>query len=297
MDIRHLEYVLEVVRHESFTKAAEALHITQPTISKMIKNLEDELQTPLFIRSGKKVQLTDAGQAIVAQSQDIVRLFKTLQNELNDVTDFRKGLVRIGLPPMISSIMFPEIVSLFVKRYPGLTIRLIEEGSLTVEAEVASGAIDAGIVMMPVRNDQFEVFPVQNASLRVVMHRQHPLAERSRLTLRELEQEAFIMYREDFALHARIIDECARLGFKPKIMLESSQWDFICETVAVGLGIALLPEAICQKLDTSRIRTIAMVDPVIPWNLAMIWRRDGYLSFAAQEWIRFTKAYFESKRS
>ncbi|KQO13755.1 LysR family transcriptional regulator [Paenibacillus sp. Leaf72] len=297
MDIRHLEYVLEVVRHESFTKAAEALHITQPTISKMIKNLEDELQTPLFIRSGKKVQLTDAGQAIVAQSQDIVRLFKTLQNELNDVTDFRKGLVRIGLPPMISSIMFPEIVSLFVKRYPGLTIRLIEEGSLTVEAEVASGAIDAGIVMMPVRNDQFEVFPVQNASLRVVMHRQHPLAGRSKLTLRELEQEAFIMYREDFALHARIIDECARLGFKPKIMLESSQWDFICETVAVGLGIALLPEAICQKLDTSRIRTIAMVDPVIPWNLAMIWRRDGYLSFAAQEWIRFTKAYFESKGS
>ncbi|MGG4145061.1 LysR family transcriptional regulator [Paenibacillus algorifonticola] len=295
MDIRHLEYVLEVVRHESFTKAAEALHITQPTISKMIKNLEDELQTPLFIRSGKKVQLTDAGQAIVAQSQDIVRLFKTLQNELNDVTDFRKGLVRIGLPPMISSIMFPEIVSLFVKRYPGLTIRLIEEGSLTVEAEVASGAIDAGIVMMPVRNDQFEVFPVQTASLRVVMHRQHPLAGRSKLTLRELEQEAFIMYREDFALHARIIDECARLGFKPKIMLESSQWDFICETVAVGLGIALLPEAICQKLDTSRIHTIAMVDPVIPWNLAMIWRRDGYLSFAAQEWIRFTKAYFESK--
>ncbi|SFF25112.1 DNA-binding transcriptional regulator, LysR family [Paenibacillus algorifonticola] len=293
MDIRHLEYVLEVVRHESFTKAAEALHITQPTISKMIKNLEDELQTPLFIRSGKKVQLTDAGQAIVAQSQDIIRLFKTLQNELNDVTDFRKGLVRIGLPPMISSIMFPEIVSQFVKRYPGLTIRLVEEGSLKVEAEVASGAIDAGIVMLPVRNDQFEVFPIQNAALRVVMHHQHPLAGRSELTLRELEQEAFIMYREDFALHARIIDECARLGFKPKIMLESSQWDFISETVAVGLGIALLPEAICQKLDTARVSTIAMVDPVIPWNLAMIWRRDGYLSFAAQEWIRFTKAYFE----
>ncbi|AJY76747.1 LysR family transcriptional regulator [Paenibacillus beijingensis] len=295
MEIRHLEYVLEVVRHESFTKAAEALHITQPTISKMIKNLEDELGTTLFVRSGKKVKLTDAGQAIVSQSQDIVRLFKNLQSELEDVTNFRKGLVRIGLPPMISSAVFPRVMGRFMASYPNLTIRLVEEGALKVESEVASGEVDVGIVLLPTRDDRFNFFPVIKESLRVVLHPTHPLADKSKLTLAELEHESFIMYREDFALHVKISEECARLGFKPKVLLESAQWDFIYEMTAANVGISLLPESICKSLNPARVCTVPLTDPVILWHIAMIWPKDGYLSFAAREWIRFTKEFYRTE--
>lgn len=292
MEIRHLEYVLEVIRHESFTKAAEALHITQPTISKMIKNLEEELGTTLFIRSGKKVKLTDAGHAIVSQSQDIVRLFKNLQSELEDVTNFRKGLIRIGLPPMIGSAVFPSVMSRFMGAYPNLTIRLVEEGALKVESEVAGGEVDVGIVVLPTRDDRFDYFSMIKESLRVVLHPGHPLADRSELTLAELEQERFIMYREDFALHAKISEECARLGFKPRVLLESAQWDFIYEMTAAEVGISLLPESICRTLNPARVRSVPLIDPVILWHIALIWPKDGYLSFAARELIRFTKQFY-----
>ncbi|MNC67615.1 HTH-type transcriptional regulator GltC [compost metagenome] len=96
-----------------------------------------------------------------------------------------------------------------------------------------------------------------------------------------------MLFREDFALHDRIISECVKSGFQPKVVYESSQWDLISRMVAAGMGIALLPETICRDMDRSRIAVIPVTEPVIPWQLGMIWRRDRYLSFAAREWIAF----------
>lgn len=289
MDIRHLQYILEVVRWNSFTKAADALHVTQPTISKTIKNMEEELGFPLFIRSGKKVELTDAGQVLLAQAHHIVHSFDNMMAELTDLTNFRKGRIRIGLPPMVGSSFFPRVMSRFRERYPGLTIHMVEEGSKRLETAVEEGSLDVAVVLLPTQEEAFDSFSFVEDSLRLVLHPDHPLAVRQQVSLAELAEESFVLFSEGFALHDRVIQECIQVGFQPRILHESSQWDFISEMVAANLGIAFLPETICNTLNRDRVRTVPLVGPVIPWHLAMIWRRDGYLSYAAREWIRFTK--------
>lgn len=289
MDIKHMLYVLEVARWKSFTKASEALHLTQPTISKMIKNLEDELGVEVFIRKGKRVELTDTGRVIADHAQYICKSFENLTAELNDLTQLSKGLIRIGLPPMVGAHFFPHVMSQFRDKYPGLIIQMVEDGSKSIEAEVGNGSLDMGVVLMPSNPLLFDSFSFVDKSLKLIVHPSHVLAGREEAALVELAQDSFILFREDFALHDRIIKECQRAGFEPHVIYESSQWDFISEMVAANLGIAMLPETVCAALDPNRVRVLSLIDPVIPWQLAMIWRKDGYLSFAAREWIRFTQ--------
>lgn len=295
MDIRHLQYFVKVAQHKSFTKAAEALYITQPTISKMIKSIEKEMGVVLFHRAGRQVELTDAGHVIFNQAQDIVHAFENLSSELDDLVHLKKGHIRIGLPPMIGSSFFPKVIGKFRELYPDVTIQLVEDGAKKVGTDVENGVLDIGVVLSPINEEMFHSFSLVEEKLMLLVHPSHALANRKTVSLSELAQESFVFFREDFALHDRILAECVQAGFQPHVIYESSQWDFISEMVSANLGIALLPAPICRELDGERIRLLSLVDPVIPWHLTMIWRRDRYLSFAAREWIRFTRDLFLRK--
>lgn len=295
MDIRQMQYVLELARTGSFTKAAHALHITQPTLSKTIKSLEDELGVSLFNRDGKRIELTDAGRAIADQAANIVESFHNLRLELNDLTNLNKGLIRVGIPPMAGSSFFPQVIRRFREKYPGLVIQTVEDGAKKLEQKVAEGRLDMGVVLLPVDEERFDSFTVVKEHLKVLVHPGHSMAEKTAVRLAQLAGEPFILFREGFALHDRIIAACVGAGFRPNVLYESSQWDFIYEMAAAGLGIAMLPETICRVLDPSRVRLLDLNEPRIPWHLGMIWHRRGYLSFAAREWISFTRALFEEK--
>ncbi|WEG14759.1 LysR family transcriptional regulator [Pullulanibacillus sp. KACC 23026] len=289
MDIRHLIYFLEVAHRESFTKAANHLFVTQPTISKMVKNLEDEFGVELFDRTGKRVQLTDAGHIILKHAEKIIHSFQNMTHALDDLRDLKTGSVRIGLPPMIGSRFFPKIIGGFREQFPGITIQLVENGAKKVEEEVGRGLLDIGVILLPTDEELFNTYSFVKEELRLIVHPSHPLSGRKVVKLSELKEDPFILFREDFALHDRIINACLSVGFQPVIASESSQWDLISEMVAANLGIALLPETICAGLDPLRVKSMRLIDPIILWQLAIVWRKDHYLPFAAREWIRYNK--------
>jgi len=294
LEIRHLKYVTEIAQLGSFTRAAESLHITQPTISKMVRNLEDELGAEIFVREGKHIRLTDAGAAIVRYADPILKLLGELTTEINDLTYLNSGSVRIGLPPMAGSAFFPRVIKQFHERYPGIALRMVEDGASRIEERIMDGTLDAGVVLWPINSGAFDYFPLAEERLNVIMHPGHRLANRSQIELAELADENFILFASGFALHDRIIAECRSSGFEPRIVHESSQWDFIGEMAAAGLGIAMLPDTICRTLGQDKVRAARLINPVIPWELVMAWRREGYLSLAARAWIAFTKEMFKS---
>ncbi|MGD6816408.1 cidABC operon transcriptional activator CidR [Metabacillus sp. 113a] len=288
MDIKHLQYFIEVVKFKSFTRAANHLFITQPTISKMIKNLEEELGVTLFERSRKKLILTDAGQVIYDQAKLIDHAFRNLQMELDDLLSLKKGVIRLGLPPIIDTGFFPKMIGSFHEQYPDITFHLVEDGSKKIEEEVASGGLHAGIVVLPANEDEFTCLSYMEEDFRLVLHPDHRLAEQEEVTLRELESEPFILFNKDFVLHDRILTACNSAGFQPKVVSESSQWEFIEEMVSCRLGAAMFPESICRHLS-DKVRSVKIVDPAISWHLAVIWKKDHYLPFAAKEWLHYVK--------
>jgi DNA-binding transcriptional LysR family regulator len=292
MDIRQLQYFIEVAKLNSFTKASESLHITQPNISRMVKNLEEELGTALIDRSTKQLQLTDAGKIVYEEGQQIEQIINRIAIKISDLMNVQKGRVRIGLPPIIGAKFFPKILAEFHAFYPNITCELIEYGSKKVEQEIEAGNLDIGVVVLPVEESFYHSVPFVDEEVCLLVHRDHPLADRTNVFLHELQLESFILFREDFTLHDRIIEECIRAGFQPTIIYESSQWDLIREMVATNLGVSLLPRTISEEVDPSIIRVVP-IHPSIPWNISIIWRKGRYLSFAAREWIQFTCRYLK----
>ncbi|MBM7585513.1 DNA-binding transcriptional LysR family regulator [Bacillus pakistanensis] len=288
MDIRHLKYFIEVSRFNSFTRAADHLFVTQPTISKMIKNLESELGVELFDRSRKKLVLTDAGRVILKQAQTIDNAFNNLQTELDDLLGLQKGHIRIGVPSIMDVDHFIRILGEFHQLYPHITFQLSENGTKKIEEDIINDYLDVGITVLPTKEEEFHYFSFMKEELRVVVPPTHPLASRKQIKLEELKEEQFILFNKDFALNDLITGVCKKAGFLPQVISESSQWDFIGKMIKAGLGISILPYSVSMLLKED-LHKIKVVKPRIEWDLAIIWRKNHYLSYATKEWLKFTQ--------
>lgn len=289
MEIRHLEYFSEVARQLSFTKAAAALHVTQPSISKAIKQIEDELGVPLFYRS-KQLELTDAGKAVLINAKNVLQSFDNMTAELSDITALKKGQIKIGIPPIIGAAFFSRLISTFKETYPNVNIILTEVGSKRIKQGVEDGSLDVGMVCnLPVKKTNFETLPVIKDPLMLVLHNEHPLSKRKEVRLTDLVNEPFILYREDFTLHDRIIEACSKHGFYPNVVCQSSQKDFMIEMVEAKLGIALLPGKIAMNIQNPTITSLPISQSELNLELGLIWKKDKYLSFAVREFIKLAE--------
>lgn len=292
MDIRHLEYFIEVAKHLNFTKAASALHISQPSLSKTIKNMEEELGVPLFYRAFRQLELTDAGKALLHNAKKVLLAYEQLTSELNDVMELKKGEIKIGIPPIIGAAFCSNIISHYIDLFPLVDVTLTEVGTKKIKDGIDDSSLDVGFVCNnPHYHKGVESIQILKDPLMLVAHKNHPLCENETVTLANLEQEAFIMYRQDFSLYDSIIERCSAEGFFPHIVCESSQKDFIIEMVEAKLGIALLPSQICKKLNNQSIKTIPFENPEIFLELGMIWKKDKYLSFSVREFIKVAKSF------
>ncbi|HZZ83720.1 MAG TPA: LysR substrate-binding domain-containing protein [Anaeromyxobacteraceae bacterium] len=294
MDLRALRAFVEVVRRGGFSRAGEVLHLTQPSVSKLVKGLEEELGTPLLLRERGGVVLTEAGRVVLERAQAALGSLAGIEEQLSELAGARRGRLRVGLPPMVGGAFFPEVIADFHRRYPGVALELREEGARAVEALVRSRELDVGVTLLPTDEAAFEALPLVRDRLLAVLHPASPLARRRRVALAELSEQPLILFRADFALHGRILEACRGAGFAPQVVSESAQWDFIAAMVAADLGIALLPGTICARLDPRRVRAVPLHDPVIPWHLALVWRREAWVPAALRAWIDCARSWFQA---
>ncbi|HJV07084.1 MAG TPA: LysR substrate-binding domain-containing protein [Chromobacteriaceae bacterium] len=289
MDIRALRYFSEVVKRQSFTKAAEALFVTQPTISKMVKQLEDELGMPLILREGRHFRLTDAGRVTYERGREILSAMSQLKNELNDLASLSSGELVVGLPPMMGVAFFAPVVSAFRARYPGVELKMVEEGALGIEHSIRSGALEIGLAVLPVDNQIFDQFAVVRDPLCLIAPAGSPWHGKSVIHLAEIADQAFVLYPEDFTLYSRITHAFRELNKPLHIVGRSAHWDFIVKLVAARLGVTLLPRSVVEPLDREVYDVIPLSDRRLIWHLGLIWRKNSYLSHAARAWIAVTR--------
>jgi DNA-binding transcriptional LysR family regulator len=285
VDAQALRYFVEVARRQGFTRAGEALHVTQPAISKMVRALEDELGTPLLVRERRRVTLTEAGRLVYERAQGVLDALRTIEEEVVEIAAVERGRLRFGMTPIVGVTFFPPLLAEFHRAHPGILLELREDGSHHLEKLVAERELDVAAVVLPTDEKLFGTLPFVEDELVAVLPPAHPLSQRRSLALGDLRESPFVLYRPEFALHGQILEACRRSGFTPAVVSESSHWDFIVEMVAARIGVALLPRTIGRQLDERRVRTVRLREPAIPWKVALIWRRDRHLPPATRAWL------------
>ncbi|MDU2939471.1 MAG: LysR family transcriptional regulator [Enterobacteriaceae bacterium] len=291
MDLRTLRYFVEVVRQQSFTRAAERLFVTQPTISKMLKNLEDELNCTLLIRDGRRLLLTDTGRVVFERGLAILDEFNQLEAELSDINHLNKGLLRLGIPPMVGVLMAGPI-SLFRQRYPGVELKISEFGGLTVQQAVINGELDVAMTALPVEEESgLTTLPLFSHPLCVLVPRSGEWLNYQSISPHQLAAHPLLIYNEDFALSRQLMHLFDRHDAKPKIAVRSGQWDFLAAMVQAGVGLAILPEPICERLNKDTLRWIPLQSE-LSWQLGMIWREGVYLSHSARAWLACCEGFW-----
>src|SRR5690625_3614214 len=209
VDIRHLEYFTEVAKQLNFTKAASTLHVSQPSLSKTIKAMEDKLGVQLFDRSFRQLALTDAGKALFHNATQVLHAYQNLTSELDEVMDLKKGEIKIGIPPIIGAAFCSRLISHYIDLFPLIHVSLVEVGSKKIKDGIHDGILDVGFICnKPLNTKEMESVQLVKDPLMAVLHTNHPLSMKKSIEVDDLKEEAFIMYRQDFSLFDRIIEAC-----------------------------------------------------------------------------------------
>jgi DNA-binding transcriptional LysR family regulator len=286
LELRQLRIFVEVAKHKSITKAAESMHISQPALSKAIMALEEELGMILIIRTNKTSDLTDAGKVVLEYALKMNVLQDEMKRTLNDMTNLTRGQVTIGLPPFIGSLFFPKVMAKFHHAYPNIELNITEYGGARVVKSIEEGEFELGVAVLPIDEQQFQVYPIVEEEMKLLVYKHHRLASRSKVDLKELKDEEFIFYHEEFALNKIMRNYFIEAGFEPKILFKSSQWDLMTEMVAENLGITILPQSICNRAIKKDIKIIDLKQTIL-WSLVVITKRDRYTSNATRTFIDF----------
>ncbi|UHA73360.1 LysR family transcriptional regulator [Paenibacillus sp. 481] len=290
MDIKQLHYFAEVAKHKNFTKASQVLFVSQPSISKMIKSLEDELGVTLLDRSEREVILTDTGQLVYEKTLKILQLLEEIPSSVNELVHVQRGKVKMGILPTISALLFPKIVAGFKKTYPMIEIQMVEYTAKQVEMQIEQGNIDFGVTVLPVNTRLYQPVSLLAEELVVIVSAHHWLAGKTSVSLVELQHEPFILFTKEFVLHDIVWQACSQAGFQPKVAHMTSLWDFCCEMVASQLGVSLIPRSMANRLHHLSVHIVSISNPKIAWELALIFPRDKYLSYASRELIAYILA-------
>jgi len=291
MELRQIEYFCMVGKIHSFTRAAEQLHISQPSITQAIRKLEEEIDVQLFDSSKKKAVLTAEGQAFLVRMEKILDDCQQAVQEAKDFKTWRKGTVKLGVPPMIESYLFPDIFSGFKHAYPGLKLIAFEEtSSLDAAAKLEKDELDLAIIILPESSETLNTLVITQEQLVLCTHPNHPLRQQKTVRFDQLKNEQFILLKEKSYQHQVVISRCLRQHFMPDTILSSNQIKTIKSLIANGSGISLLMTMVVS--DDPQIAVIPLTDP-ITFDIGLAWKKDKCLSNASMAFIKFIKEQYK----
>lgn len=281
MMLRHVRYLSAVAEHRNFTRAAEALFISQPTLSQQIQQLEKSLRVQLLDRSGRTVRLTDAGEAYLHYAKLAVRDLEAGERAIHDVKDLSRGSLRLAMTPTFTAYLIGPLLERFNSLHPGIAISVQEMTQDRMEAALSEDDLDLGIAFSGVRSLEIESQPLFVETLSMVRGVAHPRAGRKgAMTADELGQQEMVLLSRDFATRVHIDNYCQEHGIGPHIAIEANSISAIVETVRRGRLATILPEAIAREHDG--LESIGIV-PEIPSRTASLLRRKGAYRNAASQ--------------
>lgn len=294
MELRQLQYALQIAAEKNFSRAAEKLHIAQPSLSQQLSKLEKELGVLLFQRSTNSVELTHAGAAFMEKAQAILDMVGQLQKEMEDISQMKKGRLVIGCLPITGSYLLPRVLPVFQERYPNIEVALVEETSATLEQLASVGRTDISLLTLPIGEASLKYETLLEEEIVLAVPPHHHLAmERSKepqpITFSRLADEPFIVLKKGQGFRQIAVELCRANGFEPRIVFESSNIETVQSLVAAGMGIAFVPHMIAMGHGTP-FRPVHLPLEGRPFRTLVVAYRSGrYLSKASEAFMAVLK--------
>jgi LysR family hydrogen peroxide-inducible transcriptional activator len=289
MEIRQLKYFAAAAELGGFTKAAKRCFVTQPSLSQQIINLEIEIGKPLFIRMGREVRLTPAGETLYNHVKSILNDIESARRAAAGTGDFPEQArsVRVGAIPTIAPYFLPPVLRAFRGDAAEARVVIHEDRTERTIEGCVEGKLDVGIVALPIDEPRLIVESLYNEELILVLHRAHPLALKREIPLLDLESSAFILLDETHCLGKQIVSFCSEKSCNPNIVCKIAQLSTVLELVSVGLGISLVPASVrLGDDDPQRVyRDLSGVRPIR--TAAIVYREE---SIGRPEVARFVAA-------
>lgn len=290
MTLNQLRYFCVASRCHSITKAAQELYVTQPTVSTAIRDLEIEFGISLFYRKGNRLALTEEGAALYEKATYILQYCDELQADHAGVNRV-KPPVRVGIPPMLSSVFFPELSDAFHAKYPNVPIILEEYGSVRACNLVQDDTLDFALVNMERYNiDKLNNAVLANDQIMFCISQNHPLADRKTITVKDMAKEPLIFFNADSVQNELLKTRFESEGYVPHILMRSSQIYTTLQFVKKDHAGCFLYSSMVDKFG--EIVGIPL-DPPIKVSIGIVWKKGKYISNDMQKFLNFTTKYYK----
>lgn len=289
MDIRNMEYFVEVCRCLSFTKAAANLYISQQGMSKSIKRLEEELGVQLFRRSTSSIELTEYAECLLPYAKEIVRNWHMTVNSLETLKSASSGMLRVGIPHGLVNIFPASILRDFSRQNKRISISMGEHSDYELDNVLLTGGVDVALCVMPVDEGRIAIHHVHRENTFYMVGENHPLASRDTLDLAELKDEVFMGFGVKNKGHAVFIERCRKAGFDPHFGIMSQDMNMIMDLCRSGLGIGFYVGDPNRKIDG--IKIIPDVSWEWAYDIGVCTLRSAQLSGSAKKFINALKVW------
>lgn len=286
MELRQIRYVLAVAEERSFSRAANRLHLAQPSLSQQIAKLEKILGVSLFHRLPQHVELTDAGQRFVQVAQTLVDMSEGLEREMRAYAVGESGRLLVGSLPITGAYVLPRVLPTFTKQFPGVELQLMEETSSHLEQLLVRGKIDVSLLTMPISDPSLAIIPAINEEIFLAVPPQHPLAGKKEVDLAEIADQPFILLKEGQGFRTISLRLCEQAGFRPRIVFESSNIQTVQSLVAAGMGLSFAPKMITLAPGTLEPPVYVRLATRPYRTLVVAYRKDKPLSRPAEAFVR-----------
>lgn len=289
MTLNQLRYFCTAARLHSITQAAKALFVTQPTISIAIRDLEKEFAFTLFSFSKNSLELTKEGEEFYKKASYILQYAEDMQVQFSEKMHFRPT-VRLGIPPMLGSVFFPELMDRFHEEYPDIYLELSEFGSVRACSMIQDEQLDVGLVNMEMYDiDKFEKHVLSDEKLLFCVSKDHALAKEKEISMQQLDGEPLILFNHDSVQNRLLTQQFHTLKIKPRIIMHCSQimttLKFVrqgrCGCFFFSCMLPQLPELIGVP-----------VTPSIDMKIGLVWKKGKYVSAHTESFIRFCRKYY-----
>ncbi|QHS23218.1 LysR family transcriptional regulator [Virgibacillus sp. MSP4-1] len=294
MELRQIKYFIKVAELEHVSEAALELHVAQSAVSRQIANLEDELGVKLFLRGGRKIQLTSVGELFLEHVQRAMLEFDKAEKAVYDFLNPESGTIRLGFPISLAAKTLPNVISAFRKEHPQIGFQLHQGTVKELTDAVISGQIDIAFVSpVPTSHDDVKGHIFFTEKMMALLPASHELTNEPYLRLMQLRHEPFVIFRQGYHIRDIIMKACMQVGFQPRIAFEGEDVDTIKGLVSAGLGVSILPEITLTDLPMRDTKSIEIIEPNVSRTVGIILPSKREIAPSEQVFFEFLKNYYE----